>query len=204
MLISISGQKRTGKDLTASVIQWLLSGYDVPVESFINTTKAERNSYSTIKCVSFAHKIKVHCANVLGVSVEQMDNEEWRNKELGQEWEYQDGAYTPRQLMQKIGTDMARIIHPDYWVNALFIDYSSTKDWIITDTRFYNEVKATEDNNGLVIRLERNTGLTDDHVSEHALDNHKFKNVIDNNGTIDDLVVAIRKILIEHNFEITK
>ena len=208
MLIGVSGKKRTGKDLTASIIQWLLSDQDVPVEAFINSSKLERNEYATIRCMSFAHKIKLHVSDVLGVPVEQMDDEEWRSKDLDLEWEYIDNnikkVYTPRLLMQKIGTDMARAIHPDYWVNALFIDYDPMENWAITDVRFPNEVKAITRNGGLVIRIERETGLIDKHASEHALDMYPFTYYINNNGTIEDLVVAVREILIKNGFKVKR
>ena len=78
-------------------------------------------------------------------------------------------SLTPRKLFQLLGTDCGRnIIHPNVWVNSLFADYkelptkaySSEEDykypnWIITDTRFPNELKAIEDRGGITIRVNK-------------------------------------------------
>ncbi len=90
---------------------------------------------------------------------------------------------TPRKLMQLIGTECGRqIIHPNIWVNALFSEYipiignkgnaesdypklrelgikqilPELPNWIITDMRFPNELKAVKDREGITIRVNRN------------------------------------------------
>ena len=140
---------------------------------------------------------------------------------------------TPRLLMQLLGTNCGRIIlHPNIWVNSLMIEYkaedvgpvfskkyypnSNEKDiivkypnWIISDTRFPNELKAVKDRNGVTIRITRpdfvENALTgekfpvkvhrQEHESETALDNSEFDYTIDNNGTIDDLRDKVEAIL---------
>ena len=92
-------------------------------------------------------------------------------------------------------------------------------NWIITDVRFPGEVKAIEDRGGIVIRVNRkyintklNNGINvkvergimtgEDHLqlekphpSETALDNHDFKYVIENNGSIEELVETVKQLL---------
>lgn len=143
-----------------------------------------------------------------------------------------------RELLQKLGTDVCRNIHPDFWVNALFADYNIIDEkiilakvragrphslpeypnWIITDVRFLNELKAIEDRGGFVIRVNRRWIVSEDdkgnrlsihrmnpefltgkpeHPSETALDNHNFKYVINNDGTIEELIEQVREILIK-------
>ena len=80
--------------------------------------------------------------------------------------------FTPRELMQFIGTDLFRDkLLNNIWVNALFADYQSktiidkniTKgfpkveypNWIITDVRFPNELQDIKERNGIVIRINR-------------------------------------------------
>ena len=84
-------------------------------------------------------------------------------------------------------------------------------NFIITDTRFENELEAVKKRGGITIRVNRSfnhkmgskeTGtinLTPEHESETALDNAEFDYVIDNNGTISELIDKIRIILIENN-----
>ena len=94
-------------------------------------------------------------------------------------------------------------------------------NWIITDVRFKNELKAIEDREGISIRVNRRfvTSILEDgqrisvergiltgeehlqlekpHESETALDNAKFQYTIDNNGTIEELVNKVKEILIK-------
>lgn len=134
---------------------------------------------------------------------------------------YQAGkrSITIRQLLQQIGTEVMRdAIHPNIWINALFNDYyKSIKElnpfedpipyfeknakypnWIITDLRFPNELKAVKEKKGITIRVNRDLQKESDdysHISETALDDAEFDYVINNNGTIDDLIESVREIL---------
>jgi hypothetical protein len=75
-------------------------------------------------------------------------------------------------------------------------------NWIITDCRFLNEAQAIKDRNGIIIRIQRNQDLDDckvKHISETALDLYKFDYIIDNNTSIDDLIIKVKEILIKTN-----
>ena len=124
---------------------------------------------------------------------------------------------TPRWLLQLLGTEAARdVVHRNVWVNALFADYIPTlisgsreegdktiyPNWIITDCRFPNEAQAVKDRGGIVIRVNRYdiTGqgkLSNEHDSETALDDYDyFDYVIDNFGTIEELIEKVKNVLI--------
>lgn len=134
------------------------------------------------------------------------------------ETKYETMSY--RVLLQKVGTDALRnVIHENVWVNALFADYEEESSyWIISDMRFPNEMKAVKDRGGITIRINRtkyfvtentnygkisykpmSNGLIEEHPSETALDNAEFDYVIDNNGTIDELIVKVKEILIKES-----
>ena len=50
---------------------------------------------------------------------------------------------TPRIFLQKFATDAVRTnLHPCSWINSTLADYNSKEFWVITDTRFENEVNA--------------------------------------------------------------
>ena len=82
--------------------------------------------------------------------------------------------------------------------------------WIITDVRFSNEAEAIKQRGGIVIRVNRpckecggmgyhkmdcNVGRCE-HESEYALDNYEgFNHVIENDGTIEDLLEKIKTII---------
>lgn len=83
--------------------------------------------------------------------------------------------------------------------------------WCITDMRFPNEMDAVKAKGGITIRVNgmyvrqgdgkatRTYSETGDHPSETALDNHKFDYVIDNDGTISDLIDKVKNILTLNN-----
>lgn len=132
---------------------------------------------------------------------------------------------TPRLLLQLLGTECGRnIIHPNIWINSLMNEYkkevftekkfiplvgeinnSSLQDypnWIITDVRFPNELEAVKEKKGISIRVNRDRkGFTNQkllaelHPSETALNNAEFDYIIDNNGTIEELVEKVKIIL---------
>ena len=148
---------------------------------------------------------------------------------------------TYRELLQYIGTDLLRNqLHENIWVNALMNKYkpkvcSGTThcalagkpeiscnlcpeypNWIITDVRFPNELKAVKNKGGISIKVNRGTSqstghlLLDNsdgtpnrfvplHMSETALDDATFDYYVDNNGTIDDLIQQVKEILIKEN-----
>jgi len=94
--------------------------------------------------------------------------------------------------------------------NAQFV-VERFPNWIITDLRFPNELKAVEDRSGITIRINRThksmlyevdqEKMTlkpfNEHPSETALDNANFKYTIDNNGTIEELIEKVKEILIK-------
>lgn len=134
-----------------------------------------------------------------------------------------NNSLTYRELLQKLGTDLLRNqLHENVWVNALFSKYTkylyqydkNSKDldegytwkdpnWIITDCRFENEAKAVKDRSGILIRVNReditSQNKLNPHTSETALDNYKFDYIIDNNSTIEDLIIKVKEILIKEN-----
>lgn len=167
-------------------------------------------------------------------------------------YEIKKEKITYRQALQWIGTDLFRDkFHPNTWVNALFADYhdkfskldilntqtekitnihtTQQSNWIITDTRFLNEVQAVKDRKGIVIRVNRtvcpNCGESenlhwphvetnpdylcnecgkfwqlDSHDSETGLDNYKdFDFILDNSDSVEELIEKVRQILIKEN-----
>lgn len=235
MIIGISGKKQVGKNTVGDMINFILSAeYNASYNDYITNPRHE----DKWEIASFAHKLKLHVANVIGCNVRMLESEAFKNKPLGEEWiryayatgsERVDGEtlmvsttcdkerfdieyninwqtaykliHTPRTLMQMIGTNVARIVHKDYWVNALMIDYSNKCNWIITDVRFPNEIDAIKQNQGIVINVRRNTGLEDNHKSETALDNIIWNEeyLIDNNGSFEELYNNVFNILVNNN-----
>lgn len=127
---------------------------------------------------------------------------------------------TVREVLQLVGTDCMRDnLHQNVWVNSLFSDYKLSElntsaarfpedieigekvipqypKWLIPDTRFLNEAKAIRDRGGIVLRVNRDIASnTNTHPSETALDNYQFDYIINNNGTLEELIEEIYKFL---------
>jgi hypothetical protein len=121
-----------------------------------------------------------------------------------------------RELLQKLGTEAMRDgLHVNVWINALFSDYTRGfpsvvtgeynentpyPNWITTDMRFPNEMDSVIERKGITVRVTRNNGtrtLSDmsNHPSEISLDNAKFDYEINNDGTLEELIVKVEAIL---------
>lgn len=288
-IIGISGKINSGKDTVASIIQYLTSenmgvstlNKNKPLSDIMTYEEYSdgMRTHNYIKSIwevkKFAGKLKQIVALLTGCTVEDLEDQEFKNKPLGEEWykfvsmkpipiddidlpidqlrpensigiETKYEVLTYRTMLQKIGTEAMRdCVHTNCWVNALFSDYNpihtfqagildlskgsgkfeaigtrilgSYPNWIISDLRFPNELKAIEDRNGITIRIERlcqkclvprnhpkainghDPHCIDMHKLEHnsetALDNAKFKYTIDNNESIEELVEKVKEIL---------
>jgi len=109
---------------------------------------------------------------------------------------------TVRQLILDIGTN-GRLYNEKIWVEKF--DYSFNKfrlgySIIVTDCRFINEFDHLSKLNFTTIKLLRdceNTSLSE-HQSESEQDlipDNRFNFIIDNNGTLDNLKLEVRKII---------
>lgn len=119
---------------------------------------------------------------------------------------------SPREALQKIGTEMFRtLIHPDFWVKAVIKEISDapvTTRFVITDCRFENEVEAIKALGGKIIYIQRgihpawaalarsgspyssDSGVHITDWNPYALS--KFADIeINNNGTLDELYAQI-------------
>jgi hypothetical protein len=254
MIISISGRIGSGKDTVGSIVQAFL---DFPKANNGNILRMSESGIDnpTSKIKKWAGKLKDITCVLLNCTREDLEDSDFKNKELGEEWwffaetenhnkisylenkgvlagKFPIFKLTPRLLLQLLGTDCGRnIIHPNIWVNALMSEYfcedcgwkennkgtidacsglHKLPNWIITDTRFPNELQAVESKKGLNIRVKRPDVITNsvtgkafpikvhkkEHESETALDNAKFDYTINNNSSIEELIEKVKQILI--------
>jgi hypothetical protein len=154
----------------------------------------------------FAGKLKQIASIITGVTVDKFEDQEFKKTNMPECWDkpQQSGRYkalkpmTYRQFLQELGTNAMRDnLHSNVWVSALFSDYNTSSRWIITDTRFHNELEAVKSIGGITIRVVRPDIKQDNHPSETALDDAEFDYTVINDGSIEDLVVKIRRILIK-------
>jgi len=222
-LIGITGGKNQGKDTVAKIINLLTVGKTT--ESIIQFIE-QNNKYLPVDCTyetrRFADPLKRFVADILGVPVEKLEDREFKEKELGKEWEkdlpytklYPDNPkekFTPRKLLQQIGTEIGRSIHPQIWINSMFKNYIPIGDnllegevrkvrkedliypkWIIPDVRFNNEAVAIKERGGIIIRVNRDLDTVDTHASEQGVSDSLVDIEIDNNGTIKNLIQEVK------------
>ena len=190
MIIGISGKIGSGKDTLSIVINYLA---DKSAPDSFNRWEQPLEEY-TYKNKKYAENLKCMVCFLIGCNRIDLEDREFKEKELGKEW---DGL-TPRKILQLLGTEAGReIIHPNIWVNSLFADYTTDSNWIITDVRFPNEAQAIKDRGGIVVRIERPGGESHcggAHASETALDDYDFDIVINNDGTIEELIDKVKQL----------
>lgn len=174
-LIMLSGRKRTGKG----------SIFEIAKETFNNTGE-----------FFFAKPLKDFCIGALGITHEQMyGNAEQREsptrykwgsvaKAIREKWKKSPEEFlTAREVLQVIGTDIMREqFDPQVWAEAgVRAAVNSTfQCCVFTDLRMKNELEAgfnvAEQSSGflppLVVRLYRDTGLEDSHITEKDLDDY--------------------------------
>lgn len=163
-ILAISGRKGHGKDVIGQIIQYLIykNKYknkiaDITLEQFIHFNNTNQLIYSLDwQIKKFADKLKDIICLLIGCSRDQLENESFKSKELGEEWWYFKGRNgtlipysedskrnnedlikpTPRFLMQYVGTDLLRNqLHPEIWVNSLMSEYKSLYGYQTTDSK---------------------------------------------------------------------
>lgn len=164
-IIAISGKKRSGKDTVASIIS--------------------ANFESGIVRIGFATALKLEVCRSLNISLDYLE----QNKA------------NFRLILQGWGTDYRRKLHGDnYWIEKLrtainnIQTFNSCKMIIVTDVRFKNELEFMRSVGATTVRVNRPTAPSNDtHPSETELDNEHFDIVINNDGTIEQLIQQVQE-----------
>lgn len=213
--IALSGRKQVGKDTAASMITRLLesrgkkvvtTAFAEPLKSMcidllglkreeVYGTDAQKNALSHILWDGFPMEVRLKYSNEFAKYEygSFTDMPEQRSQALPR-----SGPMTNREVLQVMGTDIFRAIYGEVWSKAPFNRSWGDADVVIlTDCRFPNEKIATEEAGGIIVRLERETGFTDNHPSEIALDGYDFENKYRNGGSLNDLENYVRSVLIK-------
>lgn len=91
---------------------------------------------------------------------------------------------TMRHAMQTLGTDWGRkMIDEDIWVDSTHDRILAVGDAVVSDIRFPNEAEMIKGLGGTVIRIDRDTGSVDPHVSEQLTSGLLVDWVVRNDGT---------------------
>ena len=169
MIIGISGKIGSGKDTIGAIIQFLTTAklnetnLKKSFEDYFLFGKSELIIVdSPFEIKKFADTLKDMVCLLINCTREDLENPDFKNKELPEMWWYykllddplkivQRGYYpnpkdnelceerylvktTPRLLLQLLGTECGRqILHPNVWINALMSQYEGNNVFIVTD-----------------------------------------------------------------------
>jgi 5' nucleotidase, deoxy (Pyrimidine), cytosolic type C protein (NT5C) len=169
-VIALSGYAESGKDTVAAI---LVADYGFERRGFADRLKG---------CLYALNPLTGNGKRVQHV----VDYAGWDNaKKYGE----------IRELLQRLGTEAGRrVLGDDVWVRAALMDPPAKL--VLSDCRFPNEAEAIKALGGQVWRIERpGYNPINSHVSEVALDGYPFDQVINNDGSIEDLIAKVGKAL---------
>lgn len=142
LIVAITGEKRHGKSTAARAFH--NDGFHI---------------------VNFADPIRVIAKIIFGLTDEEMDSDELKEVPLAR-FPY----ISPREVMQKIGTDLFRNWIPMTWVMAAerTITEKRLPFVVIGDLRFPDEAEWVRNHGGVVVRVHNphKPSGTDQHISE--------------------------------------
>ena len=129
------------------------------------------------KIVKFADALKDVVCLLIGCTREQLEDRDFKETELGEEWWYFKGRNgslipytsdskrsdedlikpTPRMLLQQIGTDLLRNqLHEDVWINATMADYKPIESNIEKSNTFVDSRLKHGYNKTRIFRIYHN------------------------------------------------
>lgn len=149
--------------------------------------------------LSFAAPLKESCKIIFGLTDNQLYGDEkedpltnWPN-------------WTPRKILQHVGTELFRNhFDKDIWLKIARnkIKESSADIILISDARFYNEVKLIRKMGGIVIKINRDSAgsKTGAGHSSEQFDGIKPDHIIDNNGTMQEFREKIKDTVYDYMY----
>lgn len=109
--------------------------------------------------------------------------------------------WTPRALCILKGS-ANRSVDSNYWIDktldSIFEARQQGQNVVISDLRYRSEVeqlKSTLGKSVVIVRINRFENTISEDASERDLDNYKFDVVIDNTGSIEELIKQVNKLI---------
>ena len=145
---------------------------------------------------SFAQPLKDATKIMFHLTDKQIENKEKAAEPWGR---------SPRELYQKVGTDIARNIDVNVWVKGaeIFKNDNPGRSIVITDVRFSDEAYWIRDQGGIVVYLQSETrGIYEngEHSSENGMKGDDVDIIIQNDGTINALHEKLEELKTERSF----
>ena len=172
MLIGLCGAAGAGKNAVAEILR-------------------DRRGFTGL---SFAGPIYRAVAAVTGLSVEQLADRTQKERPI------EGLGKSPRELLQTLGTEWGRdMVRSDIWIVIAMRQAEAIRRLggkvAVSDVRFQNEAEAIRAAGGVVWQVARPVavlaGAAVEHASEAGLPAELVDTVIDNSGSLDDLVETV-------------
>lgn len=173
MIIGLAGRAGAGKNTVADCLCELMPG---------------------ARQIAFADPLRRIAADLYGLHPHQLTDRDAKEAVIPQ-W-----GLSPRQILQRLGTEVGRQIHPETWTRYLERQVRAEPgvEWIVTDVRMPNEVDTIERLGGVVWWVERpGAGTRHAHATESELNPHDFSYSVANDGDLSDLRRAVAEELNE-------
>ena len=203
MIIAIGGKAQSGKNtvsqmITYTIWYYLISQRRLPfgIDHYYSCMDDYQRLLFRIGWdqVPFAGKLKQCLGSVLSKDLIAFENIDFKNSQI--EWL----GMTVRELLQKFGTAIRNEVCDDFWVKACLKDYNPKgDDWLIPDLRFKSEAKGIVDLGGITLRVNREGAGAGNHISEIDLDDYSFDYIINNDGSMEDLLFKVKEFCIAYN-----
>lgn len=173
-LIGITGRAGSGKDTVTRIIK--------------SKIFPEMQNYA------FAGPLKAACCEFFGWDSDQIEDRVFKET-VDPVW-----GFSPRRAMQLLGTEWGRQLRADLWIHMARVRYESpfcVSGLIISDARFENEGEFIRTNGGILIHVIRPGEVISEnaHASEAGIEFQEGDIRIYNDGTLEDLEVAVREAL---------
>lgn len=174
LLIGLHGKARSGKDTFARS----LMGF----QPFVR--------------MAFADPLKTAVSGLFNIPQQRAFSDD--KDQLLEYW-----GLTLRDVLQRFGTEAMRDnFGADFWINRWESEYHDLKknfSVVITDVRFPNEASRIRSLGGVIVHIRRDgaglEGSAGSHISEQVLPFERDDFVINNNGSLDDLVNQAAELL---------
>jgi hypothetical protein len=220
MLIGLTGLGRSGKDTVAGFIEdagverthrlrfaddlkrICCEVYDWTVEHTDGDLKDVGDERYPRPCTRCTHPKNPHPGKIdKAIDIMGFSGPRWETCPLckGEQVTY----LTPREAMQRLGTEWARANYPNTWVDLTMRRAAEIPDEqivLVTDVRYINEAKGILASGGYLIQVVRpghSSGLSttaQQHPSEVEQQSDEFQALVThtliNDGTLDDLKEA--------------
>lgn len=190
-LIGFTGKKRSGKDTAAAAL-------------------VEQGWHR----IAFADKLKQVAMDLWGLTWDQVYGEEEHKEAVDPRW-----GKSPRQILQALGTEVGRNVHPETWTRYLFeqIDKANrgeaillpdfqakefrrvhcpNQKWVVPDVRFESEALMIMQRGGHLMLVSRpqQVGEEDAHVSEKGVPSSWMYSVFLNDSRPQQLQFKVKTL----------